>query len=186
MFDDDNLNLYGYVLMLSGVIFGASFFAPEPRVEVAGIALEAVDTGAIETASIPLADTPDGAENWNYPSIPWRTYEDGMQEMAESNKPAVLVLQADWCLVCRNYQRLFDDPEVEKWANEYIFILGDVESQPELQRRYNVDGDYIPRTFVLDPDGGLRTDVSGSHERQRFFVDPYKPGELSKLLKSQR
>lgn len=182
MFDDENLSLYGYVLVLSGVIFGASFFAPEPRVEVAGIALDAGDTGAIETASIPRSAGPDGAEAWNYPEIPWRTYEAGMQEMARTNKPAVLVLQADWCLVCRNYQRLFSDPAVEKFAQDYVFILGDIEENPELQRRYNVDGDYIPRTFVLNADGGLRREASGSHERQRFFVDPYRPDELSRLL----
>lgn len=186
MFDDENLSLYAYVLMLSGVIFGASFFADEREIDVAALSVDAVELGAIETASIPRQAGPDGAEAWNFPEIPWRTYEDGMQEMARTNKPAILVLQAEWCLVCKNYQRLFNDAEVKKKAEDFVFILADVDKQPELQRRYNVDGDYIPRTFALKPDGGLETDATGSHERQRFFVDPYKSDELVKLLNTAR
>ena len=182
MFDDENLSLYAYVLMLSGVIFGASFFAGQREIEVAALTVDAVELGAIETASIPREAAPEGAEAWNCPAIPWRTYEDGMQEMARTNKPGILVLQAEWCLVCKNYQRLFEDPEVKKKSEDYVFILGDVDKQPDLQRRYNVDGDYIPRTFALTPDGDLKVDATGAHERQRFFVDPYKSSELLKLL----
>lgn len=184
MFKDENFNLYAYVLMLAGVVLGASFFATPQKVEVAALTVDSVGLGVIETASIPRA-APKGAEDWNYPEIPWRSYEDGMQEVARTNKPAVLVLQAEWCLICRNYQRLFNERDVSKHSDDYVFILADIDQQPDLQRRYDVDGDYIPRTFVLNPDGGLRFMKTGNHERQRFFVDPYQPDELVELLDSK-
>lgn len=183
---DENFSLYAYVLATT-LLLGASawLLAPPLKVEVTGIALDAVETGAIETASIARRAV-DDAEAWNYPDIPWVSYEDGMRRMQKENKPALLVLQAEWCLVCRNYQRLFHDPQIARYKDDYVFILADIEKNPEVQRRYDVDGDYIPRTFVLSPDGALAQDATGSHARQKFFVDPFRKDELSDLLDRSR
>ena len=55
MFKDENFNLYAYVLMLGGVVLGASFFATPQKVEVAALTVDSVGLGVIETASIPRA-----------------------------------------------------------------------------------------------------------------------------------
>lgn len=176
---DDNFSLYLYLFAGAAAVFSSIWLYTPQRIEVAKFTLDAVEVGAIETASIAR---PNERESWNFPQIPWRDYDDGMREMSESGKPAVMVLQAEWCLVCRNYQKQFQDEAVVKYAEDVVFILVDVEKQPELQRRFNVDGDYIPRTFALAPSGALARDRTGSHPRQRFFVDPFQPDELTALL----
>ena len=182
MFDDDHLSVYAYALMLCAALFGGALYVARPDFRPALIALEDEADGRIETASIPLTAEDVGADDWNNPVIPWKTYEQGMREMARTNKPAVLVLQAEWCLVCQDYQQIFADKLVEGYADEFVFILADVEKQPELQRRYDVDGDYIPRTFLLEPNGDLMHQATGGYDRQRFFVNPYDAQELGGLL----
>lgn len=175
---DEASGVYAYVLGVAGVALAASIYANPQTAQVTGIALQDIDTASIETASVPAPQ--EGLRAWNYPQIPWRSYESGMAEMARSNKPAVLVLQADWCLVCRTYQKQFAEPEIIERADDFVFILADVERQPELQRRYDIDGDYIPRTFVLGPRG--RIENSGGAGAQRFFVDPSSPEPLRTLM----
>ncbi|MEL6317737.1 MAG: thioredoxin family protein [Pseudomonadota bacterium] len=185
MFEDDHLNLYAYALMFCGVVLGASFFAAQPNIEPAGIALEAEALGDIETASV-TGPAANGPAAWNAPTIPWQDYDAGMEEVARTNKPAVLVLHADWCLVCRDYRELFTDERIEAYADDFVFILADIEARPDVQRRYDVDGDYIPRTFVLSPDGSLMHDATGGYTRQRFFINPYQTQPLNALLARSR
>lgn len=186
MLKDDNISLYAYALLAAGVVLASSWMLSPQQIEVAALRVDAIETGAIDTGSIPTARRADEAEAWGAPEIPWRGYSAGMREMARTNKPGVLVLQADWCLVCRHYQKQFRRPEMREFADDYVFILADVEADAELQRRYDVDGDYIPRTFVLAPDGGLAQEATGTHERQKFFVDPFRPDELTDLLERSR
>lgn len=195
MFKDDNLSLYGYALLLTGAILGASLYMEPPRVEVASLELDGIDrideqlrTGDISTASIPTEErpAPQTANNWNYPTILWRTYRDGLEEMERTGKPGLLVIQEANCLLCRSYQRLFHDETVTRWSGDYIFILADAGSEPAVQQLYNLDGDYLPRTFVLSPDGGLRRRATSSHPRQKFFVDPHRPDALARLLQAAR
>ncbi len=185
MVKDEHRGLYAGALALCGVVLASTVFWSEPRVDSAVISLETTDFGAIETATTAQSPAPERAEEWNYPTIPWRSYEDGLEQAANENKPAVLVLQAGWCLMCRDYQRLFEAPEVEQFAADYVFILADVDDRPDLQTRYDVDGDYIPRTFVLEPDGGLRLGAQGGFAGHRYYVDPYRAEALARLLESE-
>lgn len=179
MSKDEYFSLYLYVFAGAAMVFASIWLYTPQRIDVARFTLTAVDTAAIETASIARPNDP---ESWNAPQIPWRSYEDGMREVAETGKPAIMVLQAEWCLVCQNYQRQFQDDAVVNYADDAVFILVDVEADPELQQRYNVDGEYIPRTFALTPNGSLARDRTGSNPRQRFFVDPFQPDELTGVL----
>lgn len=184
---DENFSLYAYVLAAAVAICACAFLLEPRQIRVAAISLdEPFDTSAIETASIAPRPEFEEAKAWNYPDVPWMTYEDGLRRMQEEGKPGVLVMQAQWCLVCRNYQKLFHDREIAQYADDYVFILVDVEKEPALQRRFNVDGDYIPRTFVISPDGALTQDATGGHARQRFFVDPFRKDELADLLDRSR
>ena len=182
MTKDENLSLYLYVLAAAAVIVASIWFFSPQKIEVPRIALDAVDVGAIETASVRPRRKPVLGQEWNGEVIPWRSFEDGVRRMSESGKRGVLVMQADWCLVCRSYQKLFSDQSITKHSEDYVFMIVDIENAPDIQQRYNVDGDYIPRTFLLEPDGSLALDATGGHPRQKFFVDPFRPKELSRLL----
>ena len=183
MSKDENLSLYLYVLGAAAVIVASIWLFTPQKIDVPRIALDAVDVGAIETASVAPRRTGALGQDWNADEIPWRGFEDGMRRMAETGKRGVLVLQADWCLVCRSYQKLFAEKSVTKHADDFVFMIVDIENDPELQQRYNVDGDYIPRTFLLETDGSLAISATGGHPRQKFFVDPFRDHELSSMLR---
>ena len=179
MLNDDNLSLYAYALVLCGVMLGASFLASDPRIQVAAIEREQIDYASIETASIPQGSQD---RDWGAPGIPWKDYDQGMSEVARTGKPALLVMHAEWCRVCKSYQKLFKQSSVTRFSDEFVFVLVDVDKQPSVQSRYNVDGDYVPRTMVLNAPGELAVGQTGGHPRQRFFVDPYDERELTGLL----
>lgn len=185
MLKDENRTLYAGVLAICGLALTSAVFFSRPEIEVAVLRPETTDYGAIETATAAPIAGPERSEDWNYPAIPWRTYEDGMEVAQREQKPALMVLQASWCLMCRDYQELFKSPEVEQWADDYVFILADIDEEPQLQTRYNVDGDYIPRTFILEPDGRLRIGAQGGFSGHRYFVDPYRTEALTKLLDTE-
>lgn len=184
MFKDENFTIYTYALTLCGVGLVGSFLAADPTIEVAGIERDPIALGEIETASIPQGSPEAVQARWNAPQIPWTNFEQGMSEVARSGKPALMVLHADWCRVCASYQQLFSEPEITRFSDDYVFVLVDVDDRPDLQRRYDIDGDYIPRTVMLEGPGQLSVQSTGDHPRQRFFVDPYDPGELSGLLET--
>ncbi len=187
MFRDENVNLYAYVLLLSGVVLGAMAFAEPPRIEVTGVALNGASaTEEIETATLPATLAPRDARAWNHPVIPWRSHRDGLKEMKETGKPGILVLQAEWCLECRAYQEQFRAPQVLARSQDFVFMLVDIDREPDLQKKYAVDGDYVPRTIALNPDGSVRLEKSGGHPRLAFFVEPGAPDELAALLKRAR
>ena len=181
MSKDENISLYLYLLGAAAVIVASIWFFTPQKIEVARLTLDAVEVGAIETATV-APRSGDLGEAWNAEQIPWRSFDDGMRRMAETGKRGVLILQADWCLICRSYQKLFSERSVTKHADDFVFMMVDIEKEPELQRRYNVDGDYIPRTFLLESDGSLAAPATGGHPRQKFFVDPFRIDELSGLL----
>jgi thiol:disulfide interchange protein len=180
---DESVKLYGYVLLIAGAAIGATFFAKPPTLEMAQSGVGSPEF--IETASL-LSDENSWAAHWNSPTIPWRRYDEGIQEMAEKGKPGILVLQADWCLECRRYQRLFKNDSIVSFADDYVFILGDIDSERDLQRQYNLDGDYVPRTLALDPTGKPKLARTGGHPHLKYFVDPSEPGELANLLTRAR
>lgn len=184
MLKDEYRGIYAGALALCGLALASTVFFAQPEVESAVIALETTDFGAIETASTQPRRAPERAEEWNYPTIPWRSYEEGLDQAEREGKPAVLVLQASWCLMCRDYQKLFEAPEVEAMADDFVFILTDIDERPDLQQRYNVDGDYIPRTFLLEPDGRLRLDARSGQEGAAYYVDPYRPEGLAGLMEA--
>ena len=197
MHSDEHLSLYGYALLLTGVILASSMYLEPPHVQVATFQFgvedgyeEQLDSGDIATASIEPAiidkDTPQLAGNWNYPAIRWRTYRDGLSEMERSGKPGLLVLQQRDCVLCRSYQRVFHSDYITAFSDDFVFILADAENEPAVQQLYDIDGDYLPRTFVLSPDGGLALRATSAHPRQRFFVDPHRPEALSTLLQTTR
>lgn len=186
MFNDENVNLYAYTLMISGLAIGAALFASPPTLDIAPTIAGLPDSAAIETASIAEIRTPPGARAWNYPAIAWMSYADGRMAMAATGKPGIVVIHRDACLECRNFQEQFHSRAVSAFADDYVFMLVDADREPVLNARYASDGDYAPRIVAVNADGSVRVTKSGSHPEHAFFVDPYSPTELASLLARAR
>lgn len=119
-----------------------------------------------------------GAEDWNDKQIAWRPYEEGLKEAKASGKPVCLVFYTTWCPHCAKYARVFFDPAVVERARSFVMIRVDKDRAPDISSRYKPDGEYIPRTYFLSPDGVLDDAITEARPQYRYFYDTMNPAGL--------
>jgi thiol:disulfide interchange protein len=125
----------------------------------------------------------EGEADWNDAAIAWATYESGMSRAAAERRPIVLVFYTDWCPHCHNYSRVFHDAEVVDLARSFVMIRVERDGSRDLSEMYDLDGEYIPRTFFLTSAGEVRTELHGSNPAFRYFLDEHEPRELLALMR---
>jgi len=124
--------------------------------------------------------------DWNPKQVAWQPYALGLRAAARDNKPIVLVFYTDWCPHCHNYSRVFHDPRVVEASRAFVMIRIERDGDPELSQEYNLDGDYIPRTFFLLPSGEVLEQLHPERTDFRYFLDEYEPDELLQLMQQAR
>lgn len=145
------------------------------------------------TGCVPLA--PDAADasgleeepplteaDWNDAAIHWVTYADGVASSRARELPLLLVFYTDWCPHCHNYSRVFHDPEVVRLAQRFVMVRVERDGNRELSGKFDLDGEYIPRTFFVTPSGEVRTELRGGNPRYHYFLDEHAARELVTLM----
>ena len=112
-----------------------------------------------------------GAENWNDAQIKWMSYEDGLQAAKASDKPICLIFYTSWCPHCANYSRLFFDPQVVEKSKSFVMIRVDKDKAKDVSAQYKPDGEYIPRTYFLSPDGKLDESITEARPQYKYFYN---------------
>ena len=129
--------------------------------------------------------TPSTAEypsDWNPKQVSWRPYALGLRDAGREHKPIVLVFYTDWCPHCHNFSRVFHDPRVVEASRGFVMIRVERDGDPELSQEYAPDGDYVPRTFFLLPNGEVLDQLDAGRPEFRYFLDEYEPDELLALM----
>jgi protein-disulfide reductase (glutathione) len=134
----------------------------------------------------PSASPTAAARDWNDAAIAWRDYEPGLAEARAERKPVLLVFFTEWCPHCRNYKQVFHDPEVVAAAKDFVMIRVDRDRFPAVSARYAPDGEYIPRTYFLSPDGTLDPSIHASRDQYLYFFDEHDPAPLLAAAKEAR
>jgi thiol-disulfide isomerase/thioredoxin len=116
--------------------------------------------------------------DWNDAGINWQPYEQGMVKAKEENKPVCLIFYTEWCPHCINYSKIFHHASVVAQAKQFIMIRIDKDKQPAVSDKYAPDGQYIPRTYFLSPDGRLDPSIHEARDRYKYFYDEYTPAAL--------
>lgn len=124
----------------------------------------------------------EGEADWNDSGINWRSYEGGLAEARATGKAVVLIFYTDWCPHCHNYSRLFHEPEVISLADAFVMIRVERDAHRDISARYALDGEYIPRTFFLSPDGVLLPGLDSGREQYRYYLDEHDPSELTSRM----
>jgi thiol:disulfide interchange protein len=119
-----------------------------------------------------------GAENWNDANIHWMAYDEGLAAAKKSHQPICLILYTTWCPHCGNYSKLFSDPEVVKKSRSFVMIRLDKDKNQELSQKYKPDGEYIPRTYFLSPDGALDESLAEQREQFKYFYSESNPASI--------
>ncbi len=142
------------------------------------------------TAALLVACTLAGAACRSTPPPPplpagvdWKPFEQGLAEAKASRRPICLIFYTDWCPHCRNYQKVFEDKAVIELSRRFVMIHENKEKVPEISARFAPDGDYIPRTLFLTPDGTLMPEVTEQRDDYRYFYDESDPASVMRSMK---
>jgi protein-disulfide reductase (glutathione) len=135
---------------------------------------DATPAVAIDVAARP-ASPPAG---WNDAAIAWLSPDAGLAEARGSQRPVCLVVFTTWCPRCAAYSQLFHDPRVVAAAKHFVMIRVDADANEAFAGRFAPDGEYIPRTLFLAPDGALKEDVRSGHPRFAYYYGDEDPAPL--------
>jgi protein-disulfide reductase (glutathione) len=119
-----------------------------------------------------------GGQDWNDSSIQWMSYDAGLAEAKKTDKPICLIFYTTWCPHCTNYSKVFSDPEVVKKSKSFVMIRLDKDQNKELSKQYAPDGEYIPRTLFLSPDGKLDAGLTEARPQYKYFYDEKNPAAI--------
>lgn len=132
------------------------------------------------------------------PGLPFSSdLESSLRAAEATGTPVVVTFVATWCPICRQMrQETFSDPAVLALADEFLWVMVDIDRNLSTARDYAVEG--VPVVHVLAPDGrtlerivGLQT-PSEFEQRLRRLLDspglpttevaPLDPGPNSALI----
>jgi thiol-disulfide isomerase/thioredoxin len=94
------------------------------------------------------------------------------RKLNSDGKPTVLQFGAPWCGWCRKMMlATFTDPKVDAIGKDYLWVEIDIEKQPELAARFQIDG--VPHTVVLNREGRIIGTEAGFQSPEDFvkFLD---------------
>ncbi len=117
-------------------------------------------------------------DDWNGASIKWMGYEEGLAAAKASKKPVCLIFYTSWCPHCTNYEKVFSDPSVVEKAKSFVMIKLDKDKNNEISAKYKPDGEYIPRTFFLSPDGKLDEGLTADRPQYKYFYAENDPSAI--------
>jgi len=108
--------------------------------------------------------------------IHWQTYSDEkLQEAEKEGKPVMIDFYADWCIPCKELDKLtFSQPEITEISKNFIMLKVDLTSSGDpqtkaLKKKYNIKG--VPTLVFLAPNGQEMSDlrVVGFMEKEQFL-----------------
>lgn len=122
------------------------------------------------------------AASFNTEGIAWHSYGEGLDRAQAERKPIYMLVHATWCPTCRAFRSVFFERRVEALSRNLIFVLVDRDQEPEISQAYAPDGDYIPRSMILSPEGVLQEALDSGRSDYRYFLPVEEPGPLIGLL----
>ncbi|HEY2774499.1 MAG TPA: thioredoxin family protein [Candidatus Binatia bacterium] len=142
----------------------------------------ALALGAAALLAIPALSLAGG--DWNDSAVSWKKYDEGLAEAKSSNKPVCLIFYTDWCPHCANYSKVFHDPAVVDLSKKFVMIRINKDQDAANSAKFAPDGEYIPRTFFLKPDGTLLKDVTEQRDQYRYFYSETDPASVMRSMKT--
>jgi len=138
---------------------------------------------AAMAVALSLATAHAGGD-WNDKAVGWQAYDAGLARAKQEKKPIMLVVYTEWCPHCTNYSKLFHDPAVVDKTRQFVMIRVDKDEQPEISKSHAPDGEYIPRTYFLSPDGVLDPSLAAQRDRYRYFYNESDPKDVLAAMDS--
>lgn len=119
--------------------------------------------------------------DWNDERLNWFSYESGMAEIKSSGKNGIVILYADWCPTCKEYSGLFRESEVVEVLEDLVLIRVNIDLEPETSTIFDLDGEYVPRTFALDSSGKIIKNLNSENPQWWYFLPSDDPDYLARF-----
>lgn len=116
--------------------------------------------------------------DWNDAGIGWVEFEAGLAKAKADKKPVMLVFFTEWCPHCTTYSKVFHDDKVVAKSKSFVMIRLDKDKNEALSKRFQPDGEYIPRTYFLSPAGELDAELTAGRPQYKYFYDTVDPGSI--------
>jgi len=133
---------------------------------------------AVAVAIVLGAAVAASAHDWNDGQVAWKEYDGALATAKKEKKPVCLVFYTEWCPHCRNFSQVFHDPKVVEKSKDFVMVHLDKDKNAEISKQYAPDGEYIPRTFFLSPDGKLASDIHAPRDKYMYFYDEKDPASV--------
>ncbi len=118
--------------------------------------------------------------DWNEQHIAWTDFSTAVEQATSAKKPIFLVFYTTWCPHCHNASWLFHNDEVVNMSKQFIMVKVDGDDRPDISEKYAIDGQYIPRMYVLDSTGHALANVTAQYmDEYKYFPNEY---ELKSVL----
>lgn len=110
-------------------------------------------------------------------TLPWvENHDAGLAAARKENRPAVLVLYADWCGWCKRlFSESLEDPRVKNLRDRFVWMKVNSDKEKELKTRYGQEG--FPMVVILNSDGTVAGKIDGFRDGAGLA------DELKRLLK---
>ncbi len=116
--------------------------------------------------------------------VKWLTWDQAQSIPATKRKPMALLVFAHWCPHCRSLAPAFADKEVVKLSQKLTMVRQDSDEKPAwLKDKFGQYGGYVPRMFILAPDGRVAEEITSGHSRYPYF---YQASQIEALKASLR
>ncbi len=120
---------------------------------------------------------------WNNGKIKWMSFARGLKEAKRTGKPMLVVFEAKWCKMCKQYKRQFYKKSVVAMSKKLVMVMVNIEKHRGLQKKYSPDGGYIPRTMAFSSNGYLNEGLTASHPDYKYYIEPKSTAELLNFMK---
>ncbi|MEQ2291974.1 hypothetical protein AMECASPLE_018357 [Ameca splendens] len=119
-------------------------------------------------------------------NIKWvKSYEEGLSEIAKSQKPLMVIHHLDNCPYSKALKEAFvADKSIQKMAKEDFIMLNLVEETGD--KNLAPDGYYVPRILFVDPALTVRADIVGQHSDRLYTYSPDDMEHLAANMKKAK
>lgn len=120
---------------------------------------------------------------WNNGKIKWMSFTKGISKAKKTGKPMLVIFEAKWCKMCKQYKRQFYKKSVVAMSKKLVMVMVNIEKNRGLQKQYSPDGGYIPRTMGFSSKGYLNESITGPDPQFKYFLEPKSSHELLTFMK---
>lgn len=115
--------------------------------------------------------------------IAWQSFETGQQQSAETGKPMMILIYADWCTQCVALAKALKNEQLIALSKKFVMVLANQDDESQGVFLYTPKLSYVPRMLFMKPDGEFWNEMTSQDTRYPYF---YQASSLEQLMSNMR